>query len=182
MKISIIGSGYVGVVTAACFADAGHEIICVDIDEKKVQQINDGIPPIYEDGLEELLKKYAGKSLIATTDYEYAVLNTDISFICVGTPSEEDVSINLSIVRSAAESIGFALAKKKGYHVVVVKSTVVPETTEKFVLPILEEKSGKIAGKDFGVAMNPEFLREGKAVYDFKHPDKIVIGSIDTRS
>ncbi|MDQ1251745.1 MAG: UDPglucose 6-dehydrogenase [Euryarchaeota archaeon] len=182
MKISIIGSGYVGAVTAACFADAGHEIICVDIDEKKVQQINDGIPPIYEDGLEELLKKYAEKSLIATTDYEYAVLNTDISFICVGTPSEEDGSINLSIVRLAAESIGFALAKKKGYHVVVVKSTVVPETTEKFVLPILEEKSGKIAGKDFGVAMNPEFLREGKAVYDFKHPDKIVIGSIDTRS
>ncbi len=182
MKISIIGSGYVGAVTAACFADTGHEVICVDIDEKKVRQINEGIPPIYEEGLEELLKKYAGKRLIATTDYEYAVLNTDISFICVGTPSEEDGSINLSIVRAAAERIGFALAKKNGYHVVVVKSTVVPETTEKFVLPILEEKSGKAAGKDFGVAMNPEFLREGKAIYDFMHPDKIVVGSIDARS
>jgi UDPglucose 6-dehydrogenase len=182
MKISIIGSGYVGAVTAACFADEGHEVICVDIDEKKVQQINDGIPPIYEEGLEEMLKKYAEKRLIATTDYEYAVFNTDISFICVGTPSEDDGSINLSIVRAAAESIGFVLAKKEGYHVVVVKSTVVPETTEKFVLPILEEKSGKAAGKDFGVAMNPEFLREGKAIYDFMHPDKIVVGSIDARS
>ena len=182
MKISVIGSGYVGAVTAVCFADVGHEIICVDIDEKKVQQLNAGIPPIYEEGLEELLKEYAEKRLIATTDYEYAILNTDISFVCVGTPSEEDGSINLSIVRSAAESIGSALAKKKGYHVVVVKSTVVPETTEKFVLPILEENSGKAAGKDFGVAMNPEFLREGKAIYDFMHPDKIVVGSIDARS
>src|ERR1035437_739700 len=182
MKISIIGSGYVGAVTAVCFADVGHEIICVDIDEKKVQQINAGIPPIYEEGLKELLKKYVGKRLIATTDNEYAVFNTDISFICVGTPSEVGGSINLSIVRSAAESIGSALAKKNGYHVVVVKSTVIPETTEKFVLPILEEKSGKVAGKDFGVAMNPEFLREGKAIYDFMHPDKIVVGSIDASS
>jgi UDPglucose 6-dehydrogenase len=182
MKISIIGSGYVGAVTAVCFADVGHEVICVDIDEKKVQQINAGIPPIYEEGLKELLKKYVGKRLIATTDNEYAVFNTDISFICVGTPSEVGGSINLSIVRSAAESIGSALAKKNGYHVVVVKSTVIPETTEKFVLPILEEKSGKVAGKDFGVAMNPEFLREGKAIYDFMHPDKIVVGSIDASS
>lgn len=182
MKISVIGSGYVGAVTAACFADTGHEVICVDIDEKKVQQINSGIPPIYEEGLEELFKKHAEKRLIATTDSEYAVLNTEISFICVGTPSAADGSINLSIVRAAAESIGFALAKKKGYHVVVVKSTVVPETTEKVVLPILEEKSGKLAGKDFGVAMNPEFLREGKAIYDFMHPDKIVVGAIDARS
>lgn len=182
MKISIIGSGYVGAVTAACFADCGHEIICVDIDEKKIQWINQGIPPIFEEGLEELLEKYAGKTLIATTDYEYAVLNTDFSFICVGTPSEENGSINLSIVRAAATSIGAALAKKEAYHVIVIKSTVVPETTEKFVIPILEEASGKIAGKDFGVAMNPEFLREGKAIYDFRHPDKIVVGSIDQRS
>jgi UDPglucose 6-dehydrogenase len=182
MKISVIGSGYVGSVTAACFANIGHEIICVDIDEKKVEQINRGIPPIYEEGLKELLLKYAGKKLIATNDYEFAVNETDVSFICVGTPSGEDGNIDLSIVRSAAASIGEALSKKKGYHVVVVKSTVVPETTEKIVLPILEEKSGKKSGKDFGVAMNPEFLREGKAVYDFMHPDKIVIGSIDQKS
>ncbi|MDW5548938.1 UDP-glucose/GDP-mannose dehydrogenase family protein [Methanosarcina sp.] len=182
MKISVIGSGYVGSVTAACFAEVGHEVVCVDIDKKKMDQINAGISPIYEEGLEELLQKYAGKSLTATTDYEYAITNTDISFICVGTPSAEDGSIDLSIVRAATASIGAVLAKKEGYHVVVVKSTVVPETTEKFVLPILEEISGKIAGKDFGVAMNPEFLREGKAVYDFMHPDKIVVGAIDKKS
>ena len=182
MKISVIGSGYVGSVTAACFAEAGHEIVCVDIDEKKVEQINAGIPPIYEEGLGDLLRKYAGKKLIATIDYEFAVRETDISFICVGTPSAEDGSIDLSIVRAAATNIGEALAKKKGYHVVVVKNTVVPETTEKFVLPVLEEASGKTAGKDFGVAMNPEFLREGKAVHDFMHPDKIVIGAIDRKS
>ncbi len=182
MKVSVIGSGYVGSVTAACFAEVGHEVICVDIDKKKTEQINAGIPPIYEEGLEELLRKYAGKKLIATTDYESAVNETDISFICVGTPSAEDGSIDLSIVRAAAASIGAALAKKDSYHVVVVKSTVIPETTEKFVLPILEGASGKKAGKDFGVAMNPEFLREGKAVHDFMHPDKIVVGSIDKRS
>lgn len=182
MKISVIGSGYVGSVTAACFAEVGHEVVCVDIDKKKMDQINAGIPPIYEEGLEELLQKYAGKSLTATTDYESAIKNTNISFICVGTPSAEDGSIDLSIVRAATASIGAVLAKKEGYHVVVVKSTVVPETTEKFVLLILEETSGKVAGKDFGVAMNPEFLREGKAVYDFMHPDKIVVGAIDQKS
>lgn len=182
MKISVIGSGYVGSVTAACFAEVGHEVVCVDIDKKKMDQINAGVPPIYEEGLGELLQKYAGKSLTATNDYESAIRNTDISFICVGTPSAEDGSIDLSIVRVATASIGAVLAKKEGYHVVVVKSTVVPETTEKFVLPILEETSGKVAGKDFGVAMNPEFLREGKAVYDFMHPDKIVVGAIDQKS
>jgi UDPglucose 6-dehydrogenase len=182
MKISVIGSGYVGSVTAACFAEVGHEVVCVDIDKKKMDQINAGIPPIYEEGLGELLQKHAGKSLTATTDYESAIRNTDISFICVGTPSAEDGGIDLSIVRAATASIGAVLAKKERYHVVVVKSTVVPETTEKFVLPILEETSGKVAGKEFGVAMNPEFLREGKAVYDFMHPDKIVVGAIDQKS
>lgn len=182
MKISVIGSGYVGSVTAACFAEVGHEVVCVDIDKKKMDQINAGIPPIYEEGLGELLQKHAGKSLTATTDYDSAIMNTNISFICVGTPSAEDGDIDLSIVRAATASIGAVLAKKEGYHVVVVKSTVVPETTEKFVLPVLEETSGKVAGKDFGVAMNPEFLREGKAVYDFMHPDKIVVGAIDPKS
>jgi UDPglucose 6-dehydrogenase len=182
VKVSVIGSGYVGSVTAACFAEIGHEVVCVDVDKKKIEEINAGIPPIYEEGLGDLLLKYAGKRLIATSDYEFAVRETDVSFICVGTPSAEDGSIDLSIVRAAATSIGAVLAKKEGYHVVVVKSTVVPETTEKFVLPVLEEASGKKAGKDFGVAMNPEFLREGKAVHDFMHPDKIVIGAIDRKS
>lgn len=182
MKVSIIGTGYVGSVSAACFADLGHEVICIDIDEEKVKQINAGTAPIWEEGLDDLLAKYTQKSLIATTDYDYAVQNSDASFICVGTPSDEDGNIDLSIVKAASASLGKAIAKKEHYHVVVVKSTVVPETTEKVVLPLVEEYSGKKTGKDFGIAMNPEFLREGKAVYDFMHPDKIVVGAIDERS
>ena len=182
MKVSVIGLGYVGSVTAACFAEIGHEVVCVDIDENKIKNINEGISPLYEEGLRDLLLKYAGKKLIATNDYEFAIKVTDVSFICVGTPSAKNGSIDLSIVRAAVKSIGAALKTKEGYHVVVVKSTVVPETTEKFVLPILEEASGKIVGKDIGVAVNPEFLREGKAVHDFMHPDKIVIGAIDRKS
>ncbi len=182
MKVSIIGSGYVGSVSAACFAELGHEVICIDVDEEKVKLINAGRAPIWEEGLDGLLGKHSQKSLIATSDYEYAVQNSDVSFICVGTPSGKDGSIDLSIVKAASASLGAAIGKKGHYHVVVVKSTVVPETTEKVVLPILEEFSGKRAGRDFGVAMNPEFLREGKAVYDFMHPDKIVVGAIDERS
>ncbi|MFA0821346.1 MAG: UDP-glucose/GDP-mannose dehydrogenase family protein [Methanomethylovorans sp.] len=182
MRVSVIGTGYVGSVTAACFAELGHEVICVDVDEKKVSMINAGKAPIWEDGLEELLTKHAEKRIIATSDYDYAVQKSDVSFICVGTPSDEMGNIDLSIVESAAVSLGEAMAKKEHYHVVVVKSTVVPETTEKFVMPLLESYSGKKAGKDFGVSMNPEFLREGKAVYDFMHPDKIVVGAIDERT
>lgn len=181
MKISIIGTGYVGTVSAACFAELGHQVICVDIDQSKIDQINSGIPPIYEEGLSELLKKHAGKSLNATSDYEFAVKNSDVSFICVGTPSDPMGNIDLGIVKAVSASIGDSLRKKKGYHVIVVKSTIVPETTEKIVLPIIEKHSGKNLG-NFGIAMNPEFLREGKAVYDFMHPDKIVVGSMDKKS
>lgn len=181
MKISIIGTGYVGTVSAACFAELGHQVICVDVDHLKVDQMNSGIPPIYEEGLTELLKRHAGKDLIATYDYDFAVKNSDVSFICVGTPSNSDGNIDLSIVRTASACIGNSLKNKKEFHVVVVKSTVLPETTEKVVLPLIEKHSGKQLG-DFGIAMNPEFLREGKAVHDFMHPDKIVVGSIDEMS
>jgi UDPglucose 6-dehydrogenase len=181
MKISVIGTGYVGTVSAACFAELGHEVICVDVDQSKIDQINAGIPPIYEDGLSELLKRHAGKMLSATFDYDFAVKNSDVSFICVGTPSDSEGNIDLSIVKAASVSIGKSLRKKNDYHVVVVKSTVVPETTEKVVLPVIEKYSGKHPG-NFGIAMNPEFLREGKAVYDFLHPDKIVVGSMDKKS
>ncbi|MCZ7355807.1 MAG: UDP-glucose/GDP-mannose dehydrogenase family protein [Candidatus Methanoperedens sp.] len=181
MRISVIGTGYVGTVSAACFAELGHKVICVDIDQSKIDHINAGIPPIYEDGLSELLKKHAGNSLTATSDYGFAVMKSDLSFICVGTPSDSSGNIDLGIVRAASASLGDSLKKKKEFHVVVVKSTVVPETTEKVVLPIIEKHSGKRIG-DFGIAMNPEFLREGKAVYDFMHPDKIVVGSLDKRS
>lgn len=182
MRVSIIGSGYVGSVSAACFAELGHNVICIDVDVNKVELINAGKAPIWEEGLDELLQKHAKKGLIATTDHEYAVQNSDVSFICVGTPSDDHGNIDLSIVKAACASLGKAIRNKEGYHVVVVKSTVVPETTEKLVLPIVEEHSGKKAGLDFGVVMNPEFLREGKAVSDFMHPDKIVVGAIDQRS
>jgi UDPglucose 6-dehydrogenase len=182
LKISVIGSGYVGTVSAACFAELGHEVICIDIDPEKVEMINRGEPPIYEEGLEALLKKHAGKRIRATSDYDDAVTNTDVSFICVGTPSDGDGNIDLSIVKAASRSMGQAIGKKNDYHVVVVKSTVVPETTEKVVMVQVQETSGKRAGVDFGIALNPEFLREGKAVYDFMHPDKIVVGAIDERS
>ncbi|MBE0523400.1 MAG: UDP-glucose/GDP-mannose dehydrogenase family protein [Methanosarcinales archaeon] len=182
MKISIIGSGYVGTVTAACFAELGHDVICIDIDPEKVEMINRGEPTIYEEGLEALLKKHAGKRISATSDYDDAVTNTDVSFICVGTPSDVDGNIDLSIVKAASKSLGQAIRKKNDYHVVVVKSTVVPETTEKVVMTHVQETSGKKAGINFGIAMNPEFLREGKAVYDFMHPDKIVVGAIDESS
>ena len=181
MKISVIGTGYVGTVSAVCFAELGHEVICVDIDSSKIEKINAGIPPIYEEGLSLLLKKHAGKKLSGTCDYRFAVMNSDVSFICVGTPSDTDGNIDLSIVKAASSSLGKALKEKKEYHVIVVKSTVVPQTTEKVVLPIIEKYSGKCPG-EFGIAMNPEFLREGKAIYDFMHPDKIVVGSIDKRS
>jgi UDPglucose 6-dehydrogenase len=181
MKISVIGTGYVGTVSAACFAELGHEVICVDIDPLKIDMLNRGVPPIYEDGLSELLKKHVGKNLKATSDYDLAINNSEVSFICVGTPSDHDGKIDLGIVKAASASLGKSLRNKKGYHVIVVKSTVVPETTEKVVLPIIENKSGKSLG-EFGIAMNPEFLREGKAVHDFMHPDKIVVGSLDKRS
>jgi UDPglucose 6-dehydrogenase len=121
MRISVIGTGYVGTVSAACFAELGHNVICVDIDQLKIDQINAGIPPIYEDGLSELLKKHAGKSLNATSDYDFAVMNSDISFICVGTPSDSSGNIDLGIVKAASASLGDSLRNKKEFHVVVVK-------------------------------------------------------------
>ncbi len=160
----------------------GNDVICVDVDQKRVDSMNKGIPPIYEEGLEELLKAHAGKNLKATLDYDYAIEHSDISFICVPTPTDESGKIDLRFIREASRSIGQRLKNKKSYHVVVVKSTVVPQTTEGTVTPILEEASGKKAGVDFGVGMNPEFLREGKAIYDFQHPDRIVIGGDDKKA
>jgi UDPglucose 6-dehydrogenase len=156
-------------------------VICVDIDPLKIDMLNRGEPPIYEDGLSELLEKHAGKNLSATSNYDFAINNSEVSFICVGTPSDQEGKIDLGIVKAASSSLGKSLRKKKGYHVIVVKSTVVPETTEKVVLPIIEKESCKSPG-EFGIAMNPEFLREGKAVHDFMNPDKIVVGSLDKRS
>lgn len=182
MRISIIGTGYVGTVTGACFAHQGNDVTCVDVDPKRVDSLNRGVPPIYEEGLGKLLGEHAGKNLRATLDYGEAIADSDVSFICVPTPAGDDGRIDLRFVREASRSIGQRLKDKGSYHVVVVKSTVVPRTTRSVVTPILEEASGRKAGADFGVGMNPEFLREGKAVHDFMHPDRIVVGGDDPRA
>lgn len=181
MKVSVIGTGYVGLVSGVCLAEKGHQVICVDIDPEKVEQINQGIPPIYEAGLESLLQKNLPACLRATTDLQQAVLETEISIIAVGTPFDGQ-EIDLRFIREVSHQIGKVLAEKVDYHLVVVKSTVVPGTTDEVVLPILEQASGKKAGSQFGVGMNPEFLKEGEAIQDFMAPDRIVLGGIDDRS
>ena len=181
MNISIIGTGYVGLVSGICFAKLGNNVICVDIDKKKIDKINNGITPIYEKGLEELLLNNKEK-IKATTDYSSSINNTDVTFICVGTPSIEDGSIDLTFIKEVTIEIANILKNKDDYHIIVVKSTVLPGTTMDVVLPLLEKHSKKKAGRDFGLAMNPEFLREGIAVNDFLKPDRIVIGAIDEKS
>lgn len=181
MKISVVGTGYVGLVSGVCLAHVGHEVNCIDIDQEKVDKINRGEPPIYEIGLETMLKDLAGVRLTATTDFNAAVRDSELSLIAVGTPFDGG-EIDLRFIRQVAAQIGAVLKDKNAYHTVVVKSTVVPGTTEEVVLPILEETSGKRAGADFGVGMNPEFLKEGEAVADFMEPDRIVLGGIDARS
>lgn len=181
MNISIVGTGYVGLVTGACFAKLGNNVICIDIDEKKVEKINNCISPIYEPGLNEILSNY-NKRIKATTNYQSALKNSDITFICVGTPSKKDGSIDLSFVKKSVIDIGKYLKEKNSWHLIVVKSTVLPGTSINIILPLLEKHSGNRAGKHFGIAMNPEFLREGEAINDFFNPDRIVIGVNDGKS
>jgi UDPglucose 6-dehydrogenase/GDP-mannose 6-dehydrogenase len=181
MRVSIVGAGYVGLVTAACLADKGHDVVCVDVAVDKVQKINDAVPPFVEPGLAELLRKHAGVRLQATTDLRRAVLGTDVTFIAVGTPYDGR-TIDLTHLKSAATGIGDALRDKPTYHLVVVKSTVVPGTTDDVVRPLLEAMSGRRVGLDFGVGMNPEFLTEGEAINDFMLPDRLVLGGVDARS
>jgi UDPglucose 6-dehydrogenase/GDP-mannose 6-dehydrogenase len=181
MKVSILGTGYVGLVTGACLAAKGHEVVCVDLDPAKVDMINRGESAIYEKGLDELLRRHVPKSLRATLDARAAIHDSDMTLIAVGTPFD-GTQIDLKYVKASAETTGKVLADKPGYHTVIVKSTVVPGTTDGVVLPILEKASGKRAGRDFGVGMNPEFLTEGEAVADFMDPDRIVLGGLDTRT
>ncbi|MDB2282655.1 UDP-glucose 6-dehydrogenase AglM [Halorubrum ezzemoulense] len=185
MRISIIGSGYVGTTVAACFADLGHDVVNIDIDEKVVEAINAGEAPIHEPGLQDLITEHAGSDgtgrLRATTDYD-AVLDTDVTFLCLPTPQNDDGSIDLSIMETGATQLGATLRKTDDWRTVVVKSTVVPGSTEDVLTPILEAESGKTTGKGFGVGMNPEFLREGTAVEDFLNPDKLVLGADDDRA
>jgi UDPglucose 6-dehydrogenase len=181
MKISIVGSGYVGIVTGIGFTELGNEVIFIDTDKAKINAINNQEPPIYEKGLEELMMKNRDK-YYATDDYSEAIDKSDITFICVATPSNENGSINLAYIKSAAKEIGKTLKNKSDFHVIVVKSTVVPRTTEEVVKPLIENESRKKAFEDFGLAMNPEFLREGNAIEDFFSPDRIVLGVKDDRT
>jgi UDPglucose 6-dehydrogenase len=181
MNVSIIGTGYVGVVTGACLAEKGHNVTCVDIDPNRVAALNRAESPIFEAGLDELMRKNVGRTLRATTDLPAAVSDSDLTMIAVGTPSNGQ-TIDLAAVTAASRQIGSTLRNKNAYHVVVVKSTVVPGTTDLHVIPALEAAAGKRAGVDFGVAINPEFLSEGEAVHDFMFPDRIVLGGSDTRT
>jgi UDPglucose 6-dehydrogenase len=181
MKLSVIGSGYVGTTIAACFADLGHDVVNVDIDEDVVDAVNDGRSPIHEPGLDDLIAEHAGDSLRATTEYE-AIRETEVTFLALPTPTGDQGRIDLSAMKSASRSVGAQLAEKSGDHLVVTKSTVIPTTTEEVVGPLLEDESGGTVGEDFDVAMNPEFLREGSAVWDFLDPDKVVLGSETDRA
>ncbi len=179
MRISIVGTGYVGIVSGACLAEQGHEVHCVDVDQSKVDSINRGEPTCHEIGLPELVSRHAGKRLFATRDLAKAVNATEVTFIAVGTPAR-DGRIDLSAVQAAAEQIGAAMKHKPTRHTVVVKSTVIPGTTEGVVRAAIERTSGLTAGIDFGLGMNPEFLTEGTAVRDFMQPDRLVLGGLDT--
>jgi GDP-mannose 6-dehydrogenase len=182
MKISIFGLGYVGIVSCACFARDGHTVIGVDINPTKVKLINDGKATIMEEGLEpEIDKAVANKLLTATQDVHHAVMNTEVSFICVGTPSQANGSINLAYIYQVIKEIATVLKDKDEYHTMVIRSTVKPGTL-RMAKQIAEDISGKTYGKDFGIVSNPEFLREGTAMKDFAHPPYTVIGSENEKS
>ncbi len=183
MKLSVIGTGYVGLTTAVGLSSKGHQVIGVEKRQELLSFISQGKSPIYEEGLEELLRKcLGGKNLSLTSDLERAIVESDISFICVGTPQGEGGQIDLSAIREVSGEVGAALRKKEGRHIVVVKSTVLPGTTISVVGRAIEEKSGKKAGEGFAIAMVPEFLREGSALKDFLEPDRIVIGVEDEKT
>ena len=172
MKISIIGSGYVGLVTGVCFSEMNHKVTCVESNKKNVRLINTFKAPFFEPLLDKLLEKnITRKKLIVTSNFEKAVLETDVTFITVGTPSKKDGNINLSYIKNALLLIGPLIKKKKKKHLIVIKSTVLPGTTENFVKKILQKNT-----ENFFVASNPEFLRQGSAIKDFLFPDRIVIG------
>ena len=177
MNVSVFGLGYVGSVSAASFAADGHDVVGVDVNPLKVESVNAGHSPIVEPGLDELMSRgRASGRLRATTSTDEAVASTDVSLVCVGTPSRRNGSLDLTYLSRVCEEIGRALHGKEGYHVVVVRSTVLPGTTHDVVIPALEGHSGKRYGEGFGVAVNPEFLREGTALRDFRQPPLTLVG------
>jgi len=181
MKIVVVGTGYVGLVSGVCFAEIGHTVTCVDVDAAKVASINGSIAPIHEEGLQELIERQVREGrLTATTRLDEAMVGADVSMIAVGTPFD-GTHIDLTYVKAAASQIGACLPRDR-FHVVCVKSTVVPGTTTNVVGPLVEAASGLKAEVDFGLCMNPEFLAEGTAVKDFMRPDRIVIGTRGQRT
>lgn len=183
MKISIFGLGYVGAVSAGCLAKEGHEIVGVDPNQTKVDLINKGNTPVIEKDIGEIIEKaVADGALRATTDVDEAIENTEMSLICVGTPSQANGNLDLKYVEAVCKEIGESLRDKSQFHVVVTRSTMLPGSMNNTVIPTLEKYSGKKAGQGFGVCNNPEFLREGTAVYDFYNPPKTVIGETDEKS
>lgn len=179
-SISIFGLGYVGSVTAACLASQGCRIVGVDTNQQKVAQLAAGDAPVVEPGLQELIAAACGASLLeATTDAEKAILSTDVSFISVATPSLRNGKLDLTFIERVCRQIGEVLRVKQTFHWIVLRSTVLPGTTDSFVTPLLESSSGKQAGKDFGVCFNPEFLREGTAIADFACPPFTILGVAD---
>jgi GDP-mannose 6-dehydrogenase len=183
MRISIFGLGYVGTVSAGCFAKIGHQVVGVDPVPTKVSLISKGLSPIVEANIGEIIAETvkAGR-LQVTDDPNQAIRNTDLSFVCVGTPSQTNGNLDLRYIRRICEQIGAALKNQDSRHTVVIRSTILPGTMHGIVIPVLEEYSGKVAGKDFGVCHNPEFLREGSAVRDFNSPPMTVIGELDEAS
>jgi GDP-mannose 6-dehydrogenase len=183
LRISIFGLGYVGTVSAGCLANDGHEVIGVDPVQTKVDLINHGQSPIIEADINEMIGSnvQAGR-LLATGDPNDAIRKSDLSLVCVGTPSQFNGNLDLKYIRRISEQIGEAIKEKGGWHIVVVRSTILPGTMQQIVIPTLEESSGKKAGTDFGVCYNPEFLREGSAVRDYNAPPKTVIGALDSGS
>ncbi len=183
MEISVFGLGYVGCVSAACLARLGHRVIGVDVSSHKIDLIQSGQSTIVEDEIGDLVKDAVRQGrLSATVSALDAIQSTEISLVCVGTPSNENGSLDLSYIKACCGSIGEGLKRKRSYHVVVIRSTMLPGSLSSVVLPILEASSGKKAGDDFGLCMNPEFLREGSSVRDFHQPPYTVIGAVDERS
>jgi GDP-mannose 6-dehydrogenase len=183
MRISIFGMGYVGAVCAACLANRGHSVIGVDISDVKVDLVNAGKSPIVEPGLEELLQRgVAAGRIRATTNTAEAINDSELSMICVGTPSKKNGDLDLHFVESVVREIGAVLKLKTARHTIVVRSTVLPGTVNDMIVPLLEQTSGKRAGRDFGVAVNPEFLRESTAIADYNEPPMTVIGEWDEAS
>lgn len=183
MNISIFGLGYVGFVTGICLAKNGHNVIGVDVNPAKVELVNDGTSPIVEEQIDEFITEvHRNGRFKATTDAREAILKTDVSFVCVGTPSLDNGDIDLKYLDRVSCEIGAVLKDKPDFHVVVFRSTTSPGKTEEMLIPLLEENSNKKAGKDFGVVFNPEFLREGSSIKDFYHPPKIVYGGTDDES